>query len=83
MNLTARRSFETVAMLMIGDGLLAMIWPRGHVSIWRNGPPAWRRMFDVFAERPALTAAVGAAETVVGLWLARSQAGRRDLIEDA
>jgi hypothetical protein len=79
MLLTVRRGLETLAMLMIGDGLLALAWPRGHVSVWRRGPAGWRRFLDYFAERPMLIAGVGAAEAVAGFWLARRQARRREI----
>lgn len=80
---TGRRGFEMLAMLMIGDGLLALAWPQRHVFIWRRGPRAWRRVADYFQARPGLTAWLGAAEAVAGLWLARRQTQHRALKQEA
>ncbi|MBI1200235.1 MAG: hypothetical protein GC203_20445 [Phenylobacterium sp.] len=81
--LFGQRGLETLAMLMIGDGLLALASPRRHVSVWRRGPEPWRRFLDYFGERPALTAGLGLAETVAGFWLARRQTQQRQIEEQA
>ncbi|MFN3522157.1 MAG: hypothetical protein ACK4YQ_07900 [Phenylobacterium sp.] len=73
LSLPTRRTFETLGMMMIGDGVLAMIEPRRHVALWRTGPPSWSRALRYFEERPALTAALGLVEVGLGLWLARGQ----------
>ena len=80
MNETGRRTLETVGLLMIGDGLLTALWPRRHMALWRDGPEGWRKAVQALEDRPAMTAAIGAAEAALGLWLARSQFRRRDLV---
>ena len=74
---TKARWLELLAVTMIGDGVLGVVQPHRHVALWRRGPAAWRAMFDIFAERPALTRCFGAAETAFGLWLAAQQHDRR------
>jgi hypothetical protein len=77
--MVAERLKELAGMLMIGDGVLALVEPRGHALLWRRGPAAWRWMIDPFVERPALTRSIGAVEAVLGLWLATRQASRARL----
>ena len=62
-----RQGLELLAMMMIGDGLIASLRPRSHLRLWRAGP--WRRIVLEMERRPALSAALGAAEAAVGLWL--------------
>jgi len=80
MNETGRRTLETVGVMMIGDGVLAALWPRRHMALWRSGPEPWRRAVRGLETRPLLTAALGAAEVALGVWLARSQFRNRDLL---
>ena len=68
-----RRIYELLAMLMIGDGLVAALEPRRHARLWLGGPSAWRRVMWSFVERPRLTRCVGVAQLGFGLWLARQQ----------
>lgn len=70
----AQRLTETLAMLMIGDGVLAVIEPRHHLRLWLDGPPWWRGMVEPFLERPHLARGLGVAEVALGVWLAHSQA---------
>ena len=64
-----RQGLELLAMMMIGDGLIASLRPRSHLRLWRAGPAPWRRLVLEMERRPALSAAVGAAEAALGLWL--------------
>jgi hypothetical protein len=71
MNLPMRLSSETLAIMMIGDGVLSMVRPRKHVSLWRRaGPEPWQNLVGVFEDRPRLMAALGAISVAAGLWLA-------------
>jgi len=58
--LLKRRALEGLAMLLVGDGALALADPQGHAELWRDGPRYWRAMVEPFARRPALTRALGA-----------------------
>lgn len=64
---------ESLAMMMIGDGLLAVVDPDRHVRLYMKGPAWWRRLLNAFAERPGMTRALGAAAVGLGVWLAEKQ----------
>lgn len=70
MTLAGKRTAELLALGMIGDGVLALLRPRGHVGLWREGPRAWEALIEPFARRPMLTRAAGIAGIAAGLWLA-------------
>jgi hypothetical protein len=44
--LIQKRVLESLAMLTIGDGLLAAVQPRRHVLLWESGPCLWRNHSD-------------------------------------
>ena len=69
-DLAMRRLLELVGLMMVGDAMLALIQPRGHVALWYQGPRPWRRMMAPFRSSPDLTRALGAVELAIGLWLA-------------
>jgi hypothetical protein len=65
-----RRVLELLAMLMIGEGVLALIAPRRHSLIWDFGPEGFRRAIEGYAEHPTLARVVAAGEAGLGVWLA-------------
>ena len=69
----ARRIKECVGLMMIGEGVLAAVHPRGYARLWEHGPAWWRRAIDPFVRNPGLTRWVGAGEAVLGYWLAAGQ----------
>lgn len=69
----SQRIKETVAMMMIGDGLLALAEPERHCQLWMAGPQFWQRAVEPFVENPPLARALGAVELVAGFWLASRQ----------
>jgi hypothetical protein len=72
MNQPLKLSAELLAILMIGDGVLALTQPRRHMQLWSAGPEPWRNLVSFFEKRPVLTRATGAASIALGLWLASS-----------
>jgi hypothetical protein len=64
---------ETAAMLMVGDGILAVLEPRRHVKLWMDGPKPWRATMKPFVTRPGMTRVLGALELGLGVWLASRQ----------
>jgi hypothetical protein len=68
-----RRLAECVAMLMIGDGLLALVDPERHMKLWHRGPHLWEMIMRPFVKNPELTRWAGAAELAIGVWLAQQQ----------
>lgn len=69
----ANRLKESIAMLSIGDGVLALIAPRNHTTLWLLGPKRVRKLSAWFAENPLYTRLGGIVETGLGLWLALRQ----------
>jgi hypothetical protein len=70
MNLPLKLSSEMIAILMIGEGALALTQPSRHVGLWNAGPQPWRAFCTFFEARPTLTMALGAASIALGFWLA-------------
>ncbi len=69
----ANRLKESIAMLSIGDGVLALIAPRNHTTLWLLGPKRVRKLSAWFAENPLYTRLGGIVETGLGLWLGLRQ----------
>ncbi len=67
------RFMELLAMLIVGDGVIALVAPRRHSLLWRFGPEGYRRAMEAFAEHPGLVRVLAAVEVVGGLWLALGQ----------
>lgn len=49
---------EVIAILLVGDGVVALVNPFRHSLLWRSGPGLWERLMDPFVETPALTRCV-------------------------
>ena len=60
-------------MVLIGDGVMAMVRPSRDARAWKKGPRGWRKLMRGLAKRPALTRAIGAAQVVGGVLWALSQ----------
>src|SRR5262249_47318901 len=75
------RALELLAIWMIGEGLVLMADPRGHLHLWRRGPSWWSAMVDPFLARPGMMRLLGGAELVVGVELARWAIGRGEVEE--
>jgi hypothetical protein len=71
MNTVTARALETVAMLMIGDSLLACTAPRAHAKLWLKGPRPWRKLVIPFVKHQGLTTGLGMAGLATGIALAR------------
>ena len=69
----ANRLKESIAMISIGDGVLALIAPQNHVALWLLGPKRLRKLTLWFAENPIYTRLGGIAEIGLGIWLALRQ----------
>ena len=60
-------------MVLIGDGVMALVQPKRDARAWKKGPKAWRSSMQWLAERPAVTRAIGAAQIVGGVLWALSE----------
>jgi uncharacterized protein YjeT (DUF2065 family) len=70
-----KRIIDSLALMMIGDGLLAAVIPNRYARLWNRGPRFWRAMIRPFVECEQLTRWTGVAELVAGVLLVH---GRRD-----
>ena len=67
-----KRVQHFAAMVLIGDGVMALVHPSKDAHAWSRGPRAWRRLMQGLAKRPALTMAIGAAQVAIGIaWALR------------
>lgn len=57
------------AVVLVGDGLLALASPERDALAWRMGPEPFRTLMGFMAKRPGLTRLVGATQIAVGIWL--------------
>ena len=69
----SRRIKELLAMSTIGNGVLALIVPSSHASLWLFGPQTMRKLNRWFVENPTYTRLGGLAEIGFGIWLALRQ----------
>jgi len=67
------RAKHFAAMVLIGDGVMALIRPERDAKAWRTGPKAWRNLMHGLSKRPVLTRAIGVAQIVGGIWWALKQ----------
>jgi uncharacterized protein YjeT (DUF2065 family) len=64
-----KRAKHFMAMVLIGDGVMALVNPRNDAHAWKRGPRLWRSLMSELADRPNLTRAIGAAQVAAGvLW---------------
>ena len=64
-----KRAKHFLAMVLIGDGVMALINPRGDAAAWKRGPKLWRAVMGELSTRPGLTRAIGVAQIAGGiLW---------------
>lgn len=68
-----RRIMETLAILTVGDGVIAVVSPREHSLLWEVGPEGARKVARFFAENPNYMRLIGAAQITFGLLFALRQ----------
>ena len=73
MLIPSKRWKQFAAMALIGDGVMAMMYPSMDARTWQVGPRPWKRLMSGLHDRPALTRAIGAAEIAGGIWWALYQ----------
>jgi len=64
------RLIQTLAIGMIGSGIIGAIRPKRHMRPWRFGPNAYRDFIDALANRPRAARLMRIAEAGLGVWLA-------------
>jgi hypothetical protein len=68
-----KRIKEALALLLIGDGIIALFETKRHTRLWTGGSGAYREMMRPLKRSPILAQAVGLGLIGVGLWLASRQ----------
>jgi hypothetical protein len=53
-------------LILIGDGLAGLIWPREYLRKLKIGPAPLNSTLEAFAQRPALTRVLCVAEVLFG-----------------
>jgi hypothetical protein len=73
MLIPTKRWKHFAAMVLIGDGVMALAHPQRDAMAWKAGPKPWQELMHKLRDRPALTRMVGLAQVVGGVWWALSQ----------
>ena len=73
MFLGPKRWKHFTAMVLIGDGVMALVHPQKDALAWKAGPKPWRDLMHELHERPMLTRAIGAAQIAGAVWWALQQ----------
>jgi hypothetical protein len=71
--MTERRIKELIAIVTVGDGVVALLAPQGHALLWKLGPARLQAATEWFADRPNLLRLIAASQIVWGIWLALKQ----------
>ena len=70
---TPTRAKHFAAMVLIGDGVMALLHPVADANAWNRGPKPWRDLMHGLSKRPTLTRAIGAAQIAAGIYWALKQ----------
>jgi hypothetical protein len=73
MLIPTKRWRHFAAMVLIGDGVMAIAHPQRDADAWTAGPRPWQNLMHTLRERPALTRAIGAVQIAAGIWWALHQ----------
>ncbi len=72
-----------LAMMLIGDGVLAVLRPHRDALTWSMGPAAWKALMRYLSDHPDTLRAIGATEIVMGFVLAVSHGTAEEQIAEA
>ncbi len=78
MLIPSKRWKHFAAMVLIGDGVMAVVHPTKDAHAWKSGPEPWKALMHGLQKRPNLTRAIGVAQIVGGIWWALSQEELQD-----
>lgn len=73
----AKRGLELLGMMMIGEGLIGLLFPTRYSLFCKIGPGWHRKIASAFAENPNATRLACAGEVIAGVWLAAHQLEER------
>jgi hypothetical protein len=73
MLLTSNRWKHFAAMVLIGDGVMAIVRPTQDAKAWARGPRIWKKWMHRLDRRPSLTRMIGIAQVAGGIYWAITQ----------
>jgi hypothetical protein len=73
MSLARKRWQHFAAILLIGDGVMALVHPQRDAEAWHIGPEPWMKLMRELHKRPNLTRVIGAAQIVAAVSWAITQ----------
>lgn len=73
MLISDKRLKHFTAMVLIGDGIMALVRPEHDALAWNCGPGPWRQLMKGLQDRPQLTRAIGALQVAGAIWWAMQQ----------
>jgi hypothetical protein len=68
-NMKTRGIERWTGLIMVGDGLAGLIWPREYLRKLKVGPEPLNDVLEALAERPELTRVLCAVEVAIGSWI--------------
>ena len=68
-----KRLLELGGLILIGDGLMGLLFPRRHSLLWHVGPQLAKAVTEELADHRQTARVVYAVELAVGVALASSQ----------
>ena len=63
-------------MVLIGDGVMALVCPRSDAKAWQTGWQPWRKLMKSLGDHPNITRAIGIAQIAAGVAWALSEEKR-------
>lgn len=66
----AKRGLEVLGLMMIGEGVVGLLFPTRYSLFWKVGPQWMRDAVSALAENPNATRLLCAGEVAAGMWLA-------------
>jgi hypothetical protein len=73
-----RRLLELGGLILIGDGLMGLLFPRRHSLLWHVGPQLAKAVTEELADHPTTARTIYAAEIALGVVLATTQLSDED-----
>ena len=65
-------------MILIGDGVMALLRPQQDALAWKTGPKPWQELMRHLHQRPGMTRLIGAAQVIGGIYWAIQQENHED-----
>lgn len=64
-------------MMLIGDGVVALVRPEHDAAAWSQGPWLWRQAMQLLQRNPTTTRLVATVQIAAGIWwLVREEKGK-------